>query len=552
MKKINLILIITISVFLLGALPASSDYNKLTPTINLGDPIAIALQEPNSIVCVISKISPQLNVNKGSYLSKVNIDSCFNGQESPDDIWIDIYTNVKNVSQNKNDGYIVNFWFTIKKPNSDSNAFVRAVITSPPTEENINGNIHLNYCITNNLLGSDCAEKGVFKSSGNNLEIYQAQKDTTDGSLGQINILSAKVNKESSFGSFYQYRIQNSDNGSSIGNFEQEGQYTQSDNKALINVTKSITCRDINDLTTCAQAFLTVGNKCVSTKNSDSVKEIYEYNLYDNNGKLVNLSRPGFVYFIVDENGDNVKNGSNGISGRMMSSGYLNGAYRNLYNNYISPADELFIANYLINNPAKKIYAKASTSTNQQLYNISLNSNNTSFNVLDSAGNPYIVSEGIPFSVNQNSTQFATVPDLSNLSPQATSKLPLLEFEYQGSGYIWTDSAQFTFKDGAQISSNGNTYFIRPSFYKTTPLLYADITNQQDLTSSPCNNLSLSQANVYKTNVDAIFSSMFVSNGNKFNSLGTKSSLWSDPRPIIGSRPTLSSSKYKYINGVAQ
>lgn len=125
--------------------------------------------------------------------------------------------------------------------------------------------------------------------------------------------------------------------------------------------------------------------------------------------------------------------------------------------------------------------------------------------------------------------------------------LPAVKFEYQNLDYLWEDlltesnsSNFFNTIDKAQITSNGNTYYIRPSDYNSVPKI---------LPSNDCSDLTLTQTTQYKNDIQTIFDSVTTNNNISFNSFGTKDSSWEDPRSTIGARPILSNSTYKYVHG---
>jgi hypothetical protein len=416
MNKTKSIISISCAFMFLTGLSASSDYEKLKPYVTEVDSVAFALTEPNMFLCVLSKINPHKNVGKDSYLSKVNMDYCLQGYENPNDVYADIYSKVTKNPNNKK-GYIADIW--LNTPMGNREAFGRFIINSPPSSENINGNLTFSLCLVDSTLGSECSTKTFGKINDNLLEVYFLEKNIADGSLGQLSIVQANVTKQSGYGAF-QKIAQYYDTEGVFVSYKYIGQYSFSNRNALANF-------DVVDNPSGygGQNF-NLGNTCNSTKLSENTKELYEYQLYDQNGA------------------------------------------------YITTIDG----------------------------NVNLN-------------------------------------------------LPAVKFEYQNTDYIWADLLNlpnspsvdfFNLIDRAQITANGSTYYIRPSWYNSVSKI---------LPSNDCSNLTLTQTTQYKNDIQMIFDSVTTNNIISFNSFGIKNSSWEDPRSPIGARPSLSNSTYKYVHGKA-
>ena len=272
MNKIKSLISISFAFVFLTALSGSSDYEKFMPSVNDVDPVVFALTQPNMFVCILSKINPHQNVDKGSYLSKVNMDYCMNGREGSSDLWADIYAKVTK-NPNKNTGYIADIW--LNTPMGNREAFGRFIINSAASVNNLNGNLTFSLCLVNSALGSECSTKSFGKINDNLLEVYFLEKDIADGTLGQLGIIKANVSKQSGYGAFHKiYKFE--DQG--LVSMEFKGQYSFSSNNALVNFDVT------NNITGWGGLEFNLGATCNSTKLSENSKKLYEYNLYDQNG----------------------------------------------------------------------------------------------------------------------------------------------------------------------------------------------------------------------------------------------------------------------------
>jgi hypothetical protein len=138
---------------------------------------------------------------------------------------------------------------------------------------------------------------------------------------------------------------------------------------------------------------------------------------------------------------------------------------------------------------------------------------------------------------------------LTKIDGSVNPNLPAVKFEYQNLDYIWTDLLKgssstsvnfFNSIDKAQITSNGDSYYVRPSVYDSVSKI---------LTLNECVSLTLTQTSQYKNDIQTIFDSVTTNNIVSFNSFGTINSSWEDPKATIGARPILSNSTYKYVHG---
>lgn len=372
------------------------------------------------------------------------------------------------------------------------------------------------------LDNNDCTRKEFMNSSNKLIEFYQSTIEIADKSKGQIKLLKAYIDsRKSGYGAFYQY---NDDPAGFEGNNNGrvrifKGQYIYSpNNRAVINIS------DYSDTT---GNEYNIGSSCISTKPSEADKEIYEYNLYDANGKLVTLKNPSLGFVVADSTGlpfsfaNNPNPGDNFIYARIIASANPNNQY------WINNGDITKITDQL--KLGKKLYARSWYNGNQNLYPLEITSDGNSFIIIDPRSinrTAYKVDESIKFSldtsVNSQANKLFGYTPIPNTS--------IVNFEYMGEGYIWSDSPSFNFIDGAQITSSGQDFYVRAANYKLTPKIFAD---------GSCNSISMTAANSFKTDLDGIAAT--------YTDFGNKSSLWKDPRNIIGTKPVVT--KYKYIDG---
>jgi hypothetical protein len=512
--------------FLVGVVsPTAGDFVTRKESVWSKDLINNSINSSTQLMCLLNKMKAEENVGKDVYLAKVNFTACQTGAvASPTDDWY-LYK-VKSVADS--DGYTAHMWFGEKEKNG--------VVTSLPyvTYHRIRvpssgaGNFIMEICNATSVSAVDCIRKSYVTKNGNEWRIHvNSDMDLASGTYGRYFHFVANATDTSGYGSLKQSGIGvNSSSASGKFQMDLDFDYAYEGDDAVIKINRYTQ----GDPT--VQPFDTVysnGNRCISRSKRSATTSVYHYEVFNADGSRYVIPKPQVPFRIIDS-ADNfvVDSAAKTISGRIMWDDAANAQ------SYYLSVDKSVIVSKLAAGQALRAKTWLGGVPN---YNLAMRLNPadpTDFQILDQDGNPYQESPALSLrltiknGVNVGGTLFGVVD-------QSTQDL-----SYMGNGYIhgipWDSNLQissYNIRKGANAvgAVDGKDYLIRPMFYSAEPAAITCPSNAAALVDRASASRAQIPANPAFT--------------------GTVWPQWTDPRPIIGAVPSVSS-QFKYIDGVLQ
>ena len=531
-KALLIVLVLISTLGLASSVPTSGDFVNRTANVWSLDIVSTTTAGPSQMSCFLAKLRPELNVNKGPYVAKVNWDTCSAGTaSSPSDLWWIATVNV--ISNSNNVGYTAQVWITAQTKSAITTNlpeifYFNYSVTNAASANLLNGVFTLNGCQSSSL-SNDCSFKLFASSDGTILQVgvNSSRLDPSLGPLGSYLRLTASVSANSGYGAIITSSV-NADSSSASGRFatNEDLYYSYSGNDAAINIIDYKMGDPSQPLWDVAPA----GQSCIDRTPSNLVMNVFNYEVYKADGSRYTMDHPQVPYRIVDANNQFILDptSSNQLGGRIMVN-----PDNNLTTNYF-PFDPTLVTTRI--DRGETLFAQTWLGGAPN-YNLPIRidpSDSGNFQILDMAGNPYQESPALGFSVNLQSGN--TITGLLDTTLEGTRQT----YYYMGNGYIWnipwdsTNGFNFSFLNGAQVTGlDGLPYFIRPMFYSLTPPTIATCaTSTTDL---------LPNARDLHAQIPSGLT--FTSN---------PSANWIDPRTLIGAVLNPSSTSYKYIDGVAQ
>ena len=190
MKKLYLTFLLFITTAIYAAVTSDSQYNTASREFMVEDALNDAADTPTMILCFMKALAPQLMVNKGTYLAQVDKDDCTaseqikSGPQSEDKASA---TGAGDSTASKNYIDAINIvsrssatspmtgktWLTIDGPTGPMIVYIKATVTSGPTDSNPYGVFQMDYTGVDSTNGTDIMKGYLGANSSGQLNWYE-------------------------------------------------------------------------------------------------------------------------------------------------------------------------------------------------------------------------------------------------------------------------------------------------------------------------------------------------------------------------------------------
>ena len=319
--KIRFFLISIALLILTGiAAPTAGDYQTRLPSIWYKDPITKPINGFTQIMCMLNKLHPEENVDKGPYSAKVNFSYCNPGavKAATDK---QFYFTVNTISDSSTGGYVVQAWLTAIESNgstsqlSPPSAFQYAVTDST--------HVTLNVCFDIDSGTSACGEKLFLTLDGQSVEVHNNLSSA--GGLGGYFHLAANVSDSAGWGSVKSSYL-NADSGQPSGKIidHLDVDYAYSGTNAVLNVIVD----DSGD-SAGPTPVIAAGQTCIDRRKSLADWKVNNYEVFKADGSQYVSSTPLDLNFTVDS-----PNNVTGLVNSALNQTQQSLTYRYHYNAY--------------------------------------------------------------------------------------------------------------------------------------------------------------------------------------------------------------------------
>jgi hypothetical protein len=496
------------------------DFVNRSPQIWSKDLIGSSLDGYNQILCVLTQLKPQENVDRDPYRAKVNYSACEPGKTaSPSDTFY-IYT-VRVFSEAN--GYSAHIWNTASEKDGRVTNIANVGYYKVFVSTAVQGDFKLEFCSATGASGGECVFKAYLTKEDTRINVHaNSGEDLSNNTVGFYYHLVAEIAGDNGFGSVKESGIQaNISSPSGKFQYDYDINYAFRANRAALGIIRY----QMGDAAQPLSDVIPSGNKCINLSKSAAKKTVFSYEVFNSDGSRYLINKGQIPYTIVNADGQ-VLTDANGdrIHGRIMWG-------NNNQEGWFLSVNKSVIINRLRNNEELRVITTFASLPNAVM-RMRLSQDGNDFQILEKEDTPYRMSGAL--SLRFTIKDGINVEDLLDKSLEGTA----LTLSYMGNEYIhgipWNrnNGAGFNIKEGANaIDATGNNYFIRPMFYSVEPI------------DDTCSSEVL--IDLDKTSVTRALLPRNPTYG------GEVSPNWRDPRLTIGPAPVANSS-FKYIDGKIQ
>jgi hypothetical protein len=520
-KNRTYVLIFCASLALGASKPVDGDFVNRSAQVWSKDLIGSSLVGYNQMLCVLTQLKPQENVDGDPYRARVNYSACEPGKTaSPSDTFY-IYT-VRVFSEAS--GYSAHIWNTASEKDGRVTNLANVGYYKVFVSTAVQGDFRLEFCSATSASGGECVFKAYLTKENTRINVHaNSGEDLSNNTIGFYYHLVAEIDGDNGFGSVKNSGIEvNTSSPSGKFQYDYDINYAFRANRAALSIIRY----QMGDIAQPLFDVIPSGNKCINLSKSAAKKTVFSYEVFNSDGSRYLINKGQIPYTIVNADGQ-VLTDANGdrIHGRIMWGD-------NNQEGWFLSVNKSVIINRLQNGEQLRVFTTFGGLPNTSM-KMELNpGNGNDFQILEKDGTPYRMSGALSLRFTIKNGE--SVEYLLDSSLEGTT----LTLSYMGNEYIhgipWNRNSGpgFNIKEGASATdATGKIYFIRPMFYSVEPIDEVCSTEVVgDLNRTTVTRALLPQNPTYG---------------------GEVSPNWRDPRLIIGPVPTINSS-FKYIDGEIQ